>query len=34
MAKLTGNRGEWSEPYTLLKLLGDGRLYAADEKVK
>lgn len=34
MAKLTGNRGEWSEPYTLLKLLGDGRLYAADENLK
>lgn len=24
------NRGEWSEIYTFLKLLGEGRLYAAD----
>jgi len=27
---LTGNRGDWSEMYTFLKLLGDKRLYAAD----
>jgi len=27
---LTGNKGEWSEAYVLLKLLGDGRIYAAD----
>lgn len=26
----TGNKGEWSEIYTFLKLLADGRLYAAD----
>jgi hypothetical protein len=24
---LTGNKGEWSEPYALLKLLADGKLY-------
>ena len=34
MAKLFGNRGEWSEPYVLLKLLGEGRLYAADENLR
>jgi len=27
---LKGNKGEWSEVYTFLKLLGDGRLYGAD----
>ena len=27
---LTGNRGEWSEIYTLLKLLGEGVMYAGD----
>lgn len=27
---LKGNKGEWSEPYTLLKLLADGKLHAAD----
>ncbi|MDY0135991.1 MAG: HpaII family restriction endonuclease [Thiomicrospira sp.] len=27
---LSGNKGEWSEVYTFLKLLADGRLYAAD----
>jgi hypothetical protein len=27
---ITGNKGEWSEIYTFLKLLADGRLYAAD----
>ncbi len=25
------NKGEWGEPYVALKLLGDGRLYMADE---
>ena len=30
---ITGNKGEWSEAYTLLRLLGLGRLYAADEKL-
>lgn len=28
---MTGNKGEWSELYTLFKLAADGRLYAADE---
>src|SRR5699024_150509 len=27
---LKGNKGEWSESYTLLKLLADGKIYAAD----
>ena len=27
------NRGEWSEVYTFLRLLADGRLYAADENM-
>ena len=30
---LTGNKGEWSEIYTLLKLLGEGRVYAGDENL-
>lgn len=30
---LSGNKGEWSEVYVLLRLLGEGRLYAADENV-
>jgi len=29
---LTGNKGEWSEPYALLKLLADGKLHLGDEK--
>ncbi|MEP5613501.1 MAG: HpaII family restriction endonuclease [Cyclobacteriaceae bacterium] len=28
---LTGNKGEWSEPYALLKLLADGNLYLGDK---
>ena len=28
---LTGNKGEWSEPYVLLKLLADGKLHIGDE---
>ncbi|OXB24317.1 hypothetical protein B0A80_06390 [Flavobacterium tructae] len=28
---IKGNRGEWSEPYVLLKLLVDGELYLGDE---
>lgn len=28
---LKGNRGEWSEAYVLLRLLGEGALFAADE---
>lgn len=31
---ITGNKGEWSEIYTLIKLLADGRLYAADENLE
>ena len=27
---ITGNKGEWSEIYVLLKLLGDKNLYAGD----
>ena len=27
---ITGNKGEWSEIYTLLRLLGDGKVYAGD----
>ena len=30
---LKGNKGEWSEPYVFLKLLADGRIYAADENL-
>ena len=29
---ITGNKGEWSELYVLLYLLGTGKLYSADEK--
>lgn len=32
--RITGNRGEWSELYALLKLMYTGKLYAADENVK
>ena len=28
--EMTGNKGEWSEIYTLFKLLGDGKVYAGD----
>lgn len=31
--RVTGNRGEWSELYALIKLMYTGRLYAADENV-
>lgn len=34
MPKITGNKGEWSELYVLLELLADGKLYAADDKLK
>lgn len=27
---LTGNKGEWSEIYTLFRMLGEGRVYAGD----
>ena len=30
---LTGNKGEWSEVYTLLKLLGEGKVYAGDHNL-
>lgn len=30
MNQMTGNIGEWSELYTMFKLLADGKLYAAD----
>jgi len=30
MPNLSGNRGEWSEIYVFLKLLADGKLFAAD----
>lgn len=31
---MSGNKGEWSELYAFLKLLSQGRIYAADEKVR
>lgn len=31
---ITGNKGEWSEFYTFLKLLADGKIYAADKDLK
>lgn len=31
---LTGNKGEWSEIYVLLRLLADGKLYAADHDLQ
>lgn len=31
---LSGNRGEWSEIYIFLKLLDDGKVYAADKDMK
>jgi type II restriction enzyme len=30
---IKGNKGEWSEYYTFLKLLADGKIYAADENL-
>lgn len=30
---LSGNRGEWSEVYVLLRLLADGKIYAADSEL-
>lgn len=30
---MTGNKGEWSEIYVFLKLLSEGKLYAADENL-
>lgn len=31
---LTGNKGEWSEPYVFLKILGEGKLHIADENLQ
>lgn len=31
---ITGNRGEWSEIYVFFRLLADGKLYAANEKME
>ena len=31
--EIKGNVGEWSEIYTLLKLLGEGKVYAGDENL-
>jgi len=30
---ITGNKGEWSEAYAFLRLLADGKLFAADEEL-
>lgn len=30
---ISGNKGEWSEAYALLKLLAEGKLFAADEEL-
>ena len=32
--KMSGNKGEWSELYVFMKLLSQGRVYAANEKVE
>lgn len=32
--KMSGNKGEWSELYVFLKLLSQGKVYAADEQMK
>lgn len=34
MAEFKGNKGEWSELYTTLKLLADGEIFAADENME
>ena len=31
---ITGNKGEWSEAYVLLRLLSQGRMYAANENLE
>lgn len=31
---IKGNVGEWSEIYTLLKLLGEGKVYAGDQNLE
>ena len=33
MARITGNKGEWSELYVLIYLLANGKLNAADGKL-
>lgn len=33
MGKITGNKGEWSELYVLLRLLSTGKIYTADDKL-
>lgn len=33
-SRMSGNKGEWSELYAFLKLLSQGRVYAANEKVE
>lgn len=30
---LSGNKGEWSEIYIFLKLMSDGKVYAADRNM-
>jgi hypothetical protein len=30
---ITANKGEWSEFYVFLKLLSEGKIYAADENL-
>lgn len=32
--RMSGNKGEWSELYAFMKLLSEGRVYAANEKVE
>lgn len=32
--RMSGNKGEWSELYTFMKLLSQGKVYAANEKVE
>lgn len=32
--EMKGNKGDWSESYAFMKLLGDGRIYAADSNLK
>lgn len=32
--RMSGNKGEWSELYTFMKLLSQGRVYAANEEVE
>ena len=33
MPDLCGNKGEWSEIYIFLKLMSDGKVYAADKNM-